>query len=295
MENKKIAMKVSITTIIANTLLSIIKFIAGILAHSGAMISDAIHTISDVISTIVAMIGVAISNKKEDKEHQYGHEKFECIASILLAVLLFITALEIGIEGITKIIDGSYVDLEAPGLLAIVAAVISIITKEWMYQYTIRNARKIKSSALEADAWHHRSDMVSSLGALIGIGLSILFNPAFDIVAAVVIAIFIAKVAIKIFKDATDKIVDKSCDQEMIKEIKRITLEQEGVLRIDDIKTRQFGMKAYVDIEISADGNKTLNETHDIAEKVHNEIEKEFPIVKHCMVHVNPYEEKRKK
>ena len=137
--------------------------------------------------------------------------------------------------------------------------------------------------------------MVSSLGALIGIGLSILFNPAFDIVAAVVIAIFIAKVAIKIFKDATDKIVDKSCDQEMIKEIKRITLEQEGVLRIDDIKTRQFGMKAYVDIEISADGNKTLNETHDIAEKVHNEIEKEFPIVKHCMVHVNPYEEKRKK
>ncbi len=295
MENSKIAMKVSITTIVANTLLSIIKIIAGILAHSGAMVSDAIHTISDVFSTIIAMIGVSIGNKKEDEEHQYGHEKFECIASILLAVLLFLTALEIGIEGITKIIDGSYMDIEAPGILAIVAAFISIIVKEWMYQYTIKCARKIKSSALEADAWHHRSDMVSSLGALIGITLSIYFSPAFDIVASVVIAIFIAKVAVSIFKDATDKIVDKSCDIDTIEEMKKTILKQDGVLEIDDIKTRQFGMKAYVDIEIAADGKKTLDETHLIAEKVHKEIEKKFPNVKHCMVHVNPYEEKRKK
>lgn len=295
MENKKIAMKVSITTIIANTLLSIIKFVAGILAHSGAMISDAIHTVSDVFSTVIAMIGVSIANKKADKEHRYGHEKFECIASILLAVLLFLTAIEIGIDGIAKIIDGSYLDVEAPGILAIVAAIISIATKEWMYQYTIRSAKKIKSNALEADAWHHRSDMVSSLGALLGIALSILFNPVFDIVASILIAIFIAKVAIEIFIDATDKIVDKSCDQEMIDDMKKVIIEQDGVLGIDDIKTRQFGMKAYVDIEIAADGKKTLNETHIIAEKVHDEIENNFPNVKHCMVHVNPFEEKRKK
>ncbi len=177
-------------------------------------------------------------------------------------------------------------------MLAIIAAVVSILTKAWMYHFTIHNAKKIKSTALAADAWHHRTDMIASLGALIGIILSIYVNPVFDIIASLLITVFIIKVAYEIFMDATDKIVDKACDNDMIEKMQKVVLEQEGVLGIDDLKTRQFGIKIYVDIEISADGSKTLNEVHEISERVQNKIEEEFSDVKHCMVHINPYKPK---
>lgn len=290
MDNNKIANKVSVVTIIFNTILAIIKFLAGFFANSKAMISDAIHTLSDIITTIIALIGVRISNRVDDDSHRYGHERFECIASVLLAMLLFITGFEIGLAGIKTIIDGSYEDLTTPGVLALVAAVISIIGKELMYQYTIRAAKKIKSDALKADAWHHRSDALSSIGALIGIALSIAGYKICDSIASIIIAILICKVAIEIFFDATDKLVDKSCDEETIEKIRNVIIKEKGVLGIDDLKTRIFGSKIYVDVEIAADGDKTLKETHLIAEKVHDKIEAKFPDVKHCMVHVNPYE-----
>ncbi len=290
MDNNKIANKVSVVTIISNTILAIIKFLAGFFANSKAMISDAIHTLSDIITTIIALIGVRISNRVDDDSHRYGHERFECIASVLLAMLLFITGFEIGLAGIKTIIDGSYEDLTTPGVLALVAAVISIIGKELMYQYTIRAAKKIKSDALKADAWHHRSDALSSIGALIGIALSIAGYKICDSIASIIIAILICKVAIEIFFDATDKLVDKSCDEETIEKIRNVIIKEKGVLGIDDLKTRIFGSKIYVDVEIAADGDKTLKETHLIAEKVHDKIEAKFPDVKHCMVHVNPYE-----
>ena len=177
-----------------------------------------------------------------------------------------------------------------PGILAIIAAVISIIIKELMYQYTIRAAKKIESDALKADAWHHRSDAISSVGALIGIILSRCGYKIFDSIASILISILICKVAIEIFMDAMDKLVDKSCDEETVNKIRKVILNEKGVLGIDDLKTRIFGSKVYVDVEISADGNKTLKETHLIAEKVHDKIESKFTNVKHCMVHVNPYE-----
>lgn len=286
---EKCALKVSIITIISNLLLAIIKFLAGIIANSGAMISDAVHTISDVFTTIIAMIGVCIGNKKDDSSHRYGHERLECVASLILAFILFITGFEIGLERITLLIKNDYDSIATPGLFALIAAIISIVVKEIMFQYTIRVAKKIKSDVLKADAWHHRSDALSSIGAMLGIILARFGYKLFDPLASIIIAILICKVAIDIFLEATNKLVDKSCDPQKIELIKKEVLQEKGVLGIDDIKTRMFGNKIYVDIEIVLDGEKTLNETHKIAEKVHDKIEKDFDDIKHVMVHVNPY------
>ncbi|MBE6050421.1 MAG: cation transporter [Clostridium sp.] len=291
LNEKKIAMRVSVVSIIVNLLLSLIKLFAGIFAKSSAMISDAIHSASDVFSTFVVIIGVNIANKQSDKEHQYGHERLECVAAIILAIVLAVTGIGIGIDGIKKILAGNYGDLEVPGVVALIAAVMSILVKEWMYWYTRRAAKKINSSALMADAWHHRSDSLSSIGAFIGILASRIGYPIFDPIASVIICIFIIKAAYDIFKDSIDKLVDKSCDEKTVEKIKEVIMNQDGVIGIDLLRTRLFGSKIYVDVEISADGNKPLKETHAIAEKVHDAIENEFKTVKHCMVHVNPDKE----
>lgn len=288
---KSIAMKVSAVSIIINIVLSLLKLLAGFIAHSGAMISDAVHSASDVFSTFIVIIGVHISNKKSDDEHQYGHERLECVASIILSVVLSATGIGIGLQGIEKILAGDYGKLQVPGMLALIAAIVSIMVKEWMYWYTRTAAKKINSSALMADAWHHRSDALSSIGAFIGILGARFGFPILDSAASVVICIFIEKAAYDIFKDSVDKMVDKSCDHETIDRMRTVIEKQEGVIRIDEMKTRLFGAKIYVDIEIAADGTKPLNETHQIAERVHDAIEAEFPMVKHCMVHVNPAEE----
>jgi cation diffusion facilitator family transporter len=284
----RIAMRVSILSVIVNLALSLFKFIAGILASSGAMISDAVHSASDVFSTFIVMIGVSIAGKKADKEHPYGHERLECVAAIILAVVLAATGLGVGWKGITNIINGNYASLPVPGLLALIAALVSIVVKEWMYWFTRAAARKINSSALMADAWHHRSDSFSSIGAFIGIFGSRLGFPVLDSVASVIICIFIEKAAIDIFRDAIGKLVDKSAKPEEVEAIKKTILSIPEVKGIDDVKTRLFGNKVYVDVEIALDGNETLYKAHATAEKVHDAIEKDFSEVKHCMVHVNP-------
>lgn len=292
-EPNKIAMRVSIVSIVVNVILSVFKLLAGLLAGSGAMVSDAIHSASDVFSTVIVIIGVTISGKKSDKEHPYGHDRMECVASILLAVVLFATGLGIGVNGIEKIAGGGMESAAAPGRLALVAAVISIVVKEWMYWYTRAAAKKINSGALMADAWHHRSDSLSSIGAFAGILGARLGFPVLDPLASIIICIFIGKASWDIFHDAMNKMVDKSCDDRTIQDMRQSVLENPGVAKIDEMRTRMFGAKAYVDIEIAADGNLTLNEAHKIAESVHSRIEMEFPEVKHCMVHVNPLNEGR--
>lgn len=287
-EFQKVANKVSIVTIIGNMVLSVFKFLAGIIAHSNAMISDAIHSASDVFSTIVVIIGVRLSAKESDKEHPYGHERLECVAAIVLAMILFITGLGIGMEALKNIFSGNYANLQVPGMLALVAAFLSIIAKEGMYWYTRYYAKMIDSSALMADAWHHRSDAFSSIGALVGIGGARLGFPIMDSLASLVIFVFIVKAAYDIFKDAMDKMVDHSCDEETEQQIYDCVMENENVLGIDLLQTRIFGNKIYVDVEILVDGSYTLQAAHDIAEEVHDEIEKNFSKVKHIMVHVNP-------
>ena len=252
------------------------------------MISDAIHSASDVFSTIVVMIGIKMAAKESDKEHPYGHEKMECVAAIVLAIVLFITGLGIGVEAFRTIFSGNSENLEIPGILALIAAVISILVKEGMYWYTRYFARKINSGALMADAWHHRSDALSSVGALVGIFGARHGFVVMDSAASLVIFVFIAKAAYDIFMDAIDKMIDRSCDENTQKQIYECILETENVLGIDLLQTRIFGNKIYVDAEIEVDGDVTLNEAHDISELVHQRIEEKFDMVKHIMVHVNP-------
>lgn len=288
-QEHNLAYKVSAVSIAVNLILSFGKLLAGILASSGAMISDAVHSASDVFSTIIVIVGVAMSRKKSDSNHQYGHERMECMASLLLAAVLALTGAGIGINGIKKIVDGNYDTLAVPGMLALIAAIVSIAVKEWMYWYTRAAAKRINSGALMADAWHHRSDALSSVGAFAGIFGARMGYPVLDAVASVVICLFIGKAAFDIFRDAMDKMVDKSCPDELVGQMREVVQREKGVIRIDDMKTRLFGDRIYVDVEFSADGRKSLEESHDIAERVHAAIEREFPTVKHCMVHVNPY------
>lgn len=288
--SKKIIMRVSNISIVVNVLLSAIKFVVGVIANSGAMISDAIHSVSDVFSTIIVMIGANAAAKDPDQEHPYGHDRMECIAAIVLAIVLFITGIGVGITGVKKIFGGNYGDLAVPGALALVAAVISIVVKEGMFWYTRFYGKKVDSTALLADAWHHRSDALSSVGSFIGILGARLGFPICDPLASVVICLFIVKAAYNICKEALDKMVDKSCDDETGRKMSDLIKSQEGVISLDLLMTRMFGSKLYVDVEIGADENTPLRDSHAIAENVHNAIEANFPKVKHCMVHVNPVE-----
>lgn len=287
-QSKALAMKVSWVSVAVNLILSAGKLLAGIFANSGAMISDAVHSASDVLSTFIVMIGVNIAGKQADEQHRYGHERFESVASVTLALILLETGLLIGWKGLKTIFSGSYDDLAAPGALALAAAVVSIVVKEWMYWYTRAAAKKIGSDALMADAWHHRSDSLSSIGALVGIAFAMGGFPIMDSVASVVICLFIVKAAVDIFRDAVDKMVDRSCDQETLEKMSALILSQPGVLGLDLLQTRLFGAKIYVDAEIAVQADLSLQKAHAIAEAVHDRMEEEFPMVKHCMVHVNP-------
>ena len=281
------ALRVSYITMGINLLLSVLKLAAGLLAHSGAMVSDAVHSASDVFSTVIVIIGMRAAGKESDREHPYGHERLECVAAIVLAGALLATGLLIGWQGIKNIVNPEQ-EIAVPGLLALVAAAVSIGVKEGMFHYTRAAAKQVGSEALMADAWHHRSDALSSIGALIGIGGARLGVPVMDPIASLVICLMIVKAAYDIFRDAVDKMVDRSCDEETEKAIRELTLEHEGVMHIDRMMTRQFGNRVYVEMEISVDGEMALRKAHDIAEQVHNEIERAFPQVKHIMIHVNP-------
>lgn len=283
----KIAITVSVVTIIINVLLFVGKLLAGIFAHSSAMVSDAVHSASDVFSTVVVLIGIKVASKDSDKGHPYGHERFECVVAILLAVLLAGVGITLGVFGVQDMVSGNY-QINVPELPALITAIISIIIKEGMYWYTRYGAKKINSDALMADAWHHRSDALSSIGAFVGILGAMLGAPILDSIASLVICLLILKVAVDIFRGAVGKMVDKSCDETTVQKMSEVIKSVDGVRCLDEIKTRVFGNKIYVEIEVAVDGQLRLIEAHEIAETVHDEIELQFPDVKHCMVHVNP-------
>lgn len=286
MEGKeRVIRKVTIVTISANVLLTIVKIIAGIISNSAAVIADGIHSLSDVLSTVVAYIGVRISVKKADAGHPYGHEKFEPIMSKILALILAITAVGILVNGYKHFIAQ---DIEITSNWAMYAAALSIVVKEWMYHYTIRAAKKVNSSAFKADAWHHRTDAFSSIGALIGVAGARLGYLFLEPLATILIGILIIKVAVSIYLESIRELTDASAKPEMLEKIEGIINSVQGMEHIDLLRTRQHGTLLYVDVEIAVDGQLTLYEAHEIAEAVHDRLESEIDIIKHCMVHVNP-------
>ena len=291
MDETKVFNKLSRIGILGNILLAAFKLFAGIFGKSGAMVSDAVHSLSDVFATFIAWIGVRLSRQKEDAEHPYGHERLECLASLLLGLILAGTGIGIGWSGIRKLF-GESGSLEIPTMLPLIAAIVSIAVKEGMYHYTMHYARALDSAAFKADAWHHRSDAISSVGSFIGIGMAKLGFPIMDPIASLIICALILKVAFDICRDAVNKMLDTSCGNAFEQKLRAFVGKQDGVERIDLLRTRQFGNKIYVDLEIAVESDISLIEAHKIAEHVHSAVEQEFPNVKHVMIHVNPMEEK---
>jgi cation diffusion facilitator family transporter len=284
-----IAYRVSAATIAVNILLAAVKLAAGLLAHSAAMVSDAIHTASDVVSTLVVMIGVRLSGRSADEDHPYGHDRLECVAALLLSGILLLTGLGICRDSLGKIMAGlAGAALPVPGALALAAALLSIIVKEAMYRYTLRHATMIASAALKADAWHHRSDAFSSAGTLLGIAGARLGLAILDPLAAGVICIMIIKVAYDIAKDAVAHLVDQACDRETVEKIRAAVAGIEGVMAIRKIYTRLFGPRFYVEIEVTANQEISLAASHRLARQVHDAVEAEFNNIKCCRVYVHP-------
>jgi cation diffusion facilitator family transporter len=282
------ATRVSLVSMITNVILTTLKLAAGLIAHSGAMVSDAVHSASDILSGLIVLIGVRMSSKAPDESHPYGHERFECVAALLLSGVLALVGGTIGLGAVRDIFSGHAQEMEAPGLLALIAAAVSIATKETLFWYTRGYAKRFRSTALHAEAWHQRSDALSSIGALIGIAGARLGVPVMEPIASAVIALFILRVAVRIFREAIDQMVDHSCSDETESAFRATALEQPGVMGVELLRTRMFGNRVYVDLEIAADPALTLAAAHEIAERVHDAIEQAYPEVKHIMVHVNP-------
>jgi len=290
--NERIAMKVARNSILINVGLSAFKLFAGIFGGSAAMIADAVHSITDLVGTVIAVIGIKLANRKEDKDHQYGHERFECVATLVLAALIFTVGIGIGWSGVQAILADMAGETEIPEtsllILPLIAAAVAIGVKEGVFWYVRAAAKKIDSGALMADAWHSRADGLSSIGSFIGILGAMLGHPVMDAVAAVVICIFIVKTALQIAVESLGKMTDRACDDETVAAMHKIILAQDAVLSVDVLRTRIFGNRIFVDVEIGVDAEATFKQAHDAAHRTHDAIEKEFPKVKHCKVHANP-------
>jgi cation diffusion facilitator family transporter len=284
--------RVTIVGGVVNLLLLVLKFVTGIISHSAAMVADAVHSLSDFVTDIVVVIFVRISSKKEDDDHHYGHGKFETLATVIIGVVLGFVGIGILREGIGSIIRALHGEvLPAPGIAALIAAIVSIVSKEWLYRYTVRKGKQYDSSSVMANAWHHRSDAFSSIGTAIGIGGAILLGERWrilDPIAAVVVSIFILKVAFDLAKSGLDELLEKSLPKATIEEIRRIILSVEGVSAPHHLRTRRIGNNIAIEIHIRMDGTMSLKAAHDITKKIESAVKEEFGQETHIGIHMEP-------
>ena len=279
--------KVTIISILLNIGLTVIKVIAGILGNSTAIIADGLHSASDIITSVGVLIGNKISRKPRDDEHQYGHEKAEGLISFTLATVLIGISFKIGYDGFKELINVN--NILVPNALPLIVALISIAVKEYQYQITIRVAKRINSSSLKADAWHHRSDALSSIAAFIGIGGAMLGLKILDPIASIIVAIVVVKVGIDILKSACNELMDSSISKQDISTIKSLVDSDEKIYGIKDFKSRKYGSVAYIDMSIFIDKSKTLEEAHEIADNLENTIISGLSYIKEINIHTEPY------
>jgi len=284
-----LAVSISLKTIWVNAFLSAFKILAGFISNSYAIIADGIESLFDVISSLIAIVGLRMSGKESDDRHQYGHERFENAATTILAAMLCITGTLIGYSGVDKIVSGSFSTAEIPGILSLAAAVISLGAKESLFWYTRYYGKKLESDVLMASAWNYRSDSLASVGSFLGIMGARMGAPILDPVASIAISLLIIKTGISIFINSIRKMTDEALDPETAMEIEQLALSHPGVIKIDSLQTRIFGNRVYADLEICVEATLSLDKAHEISQQVHDQIEKSFPKVKHCMIHVNPY------
>ena len=285
---KSPAVRVSLWTIAVNLLLALLKLIAGFVGHSQALLADAVHSASDVLTTVIVIASLFISGKAPDSDHEYGHQKFESLAALFLGILLGEVGMKIGFGGADSLMSGSYRTAAAPTLFAAAAALGSVAIKEVMYHATMTVAKRERSNALRSDAWHNRSDALSSVGSFAGILFAMNGFPIMDPIASLIICVFILKAAADIILDSAKALTDSACDKKTENAISDAVLAFPEVLNIDVLRTRIFGSGLYVDMEISIDRSTSFEDAHRVAEAVHDHIEESFPNVWHCMVHVNP-------
>ena len=294
-EREKAIYQVTWAGSFVNFLLVIFKFIAGILGHSAAMIADAVHSLSDFATDIVVLIFTRISNKPQDKNHDYGHGKYETLATAIIGIVLFAVGASIcwnGLQAIQTVWQGGR--LPAPGMLAFAGAIISIVSKELIYRYTIHVGRKINSSAVIANAWHHRSDAFSSIGTAIGIGGAIVLGESWSVLdpmAAVVVSFFIMKVAVQLLKPCVDELTEKSLPDEIEKEICLIAENTPGVSAIHNLRTRRIGNHYAIEMHVRMDGHLTLYEAHAKASVIENKLKEKYGNETHVGIHVEPVQD----
>lgn len=284
--------RVTLMGSLINVALLIMKFTAGILGSSAAMIADAVHSLSDFLTDIVVIAFVHISAKPKDNDHEYGHGKYETLASSIIGLALLMVGLFIFYNGCTKIwgaINGD--EVEQPELIALIAAVVSIILKEWTYRFTVNAGRKVNSQAVIANAWHHRSDALSSIGTMVGIGGAILLGKQWavlDSVAAVVVSIFIVKTALSLLYTSANDLLEKSLPKETEAEIINIAKSEPGVSNIHNLCTRHIGNNIAIEMHLRMPGEISLNDSHKHASNIEKELRNRFGEHTHINIHVEP-------
>ena len=292
MERNKEIYKVTMVGGVVNVILLLFKFVAGILGHSAAMVADAVHSLSDFVTDVIVIVFVHISGKPKDKSHDYGHGKYETLAMTIIGLALLAVAIGIVYSGLMKIIDWmSGHELQAPGMLALWAALLSVVLKEGVYRYSMREARKLQSQAVEANAWHHRSDALSSIGTAIGIGGAIFLGQRWtvlDPIASVVVGLFIIKVAIFLLRDGIGDLMEQSLPDEVETEILQLAASVDGVCEPHDLRTRRIGNHYAIELHILMDGDISLRQAHDKASEVEDLLRDHYGEDTHVAVHVEP-------
>ena len=298
MERQKQIYKVTLAGGAVNVILLAFKFVAGILGHSAAMIADAIHSLSDFVTDLIVLIFVHISGKPQDKSHDYGHGKYETLALILIGIALMIVAVGIFYNGAIRIAawyNGE--ELQAPGMLALWAAVVSIVLKELTYRYTLRYARKLESTALEANAWHHRSDALSSIGTAVGIGGAVLLGKRWtvlDPIASIIVGAFIVKVSVDLILRGMRDLMEHSLPDEIEDEIMQIAQSEPDVIEPHDLRTRRIGNRYAIELHILMNGDITLTKAHDHADSIERQLKERFGQNTHVAIHMEPTEQENR-
>lgn len=286
-KGKDIAERITLLNVAINIALAVLKLTVGFFSGSQALVSDGIHSVTDVVSSAVVLVGIRLSHRRSDPEHPYGHERLECVAAILLAMLVGVTGIGIGVSGMKGLFAASETT-SSPGAIALTAAVLSVVMKEVMFRYTRAAARRSNSAALFADAWHLRTDALSSLGSVIGVlgancGVHVL-----DPLAALLIGLLVIKAAVEIFLDAIRKMIDRSCDADLQHEINKAVRGVSRVEGIEELKTRLFGNRVYVEVTVAVTNTLSSPQAYDVARAIRETVESRFEVVKTCSVHIVP-------
>ena len=293
MERDKKVYRVTLLGSVVNLLLLVFKFVAGVLGHSAAMIADAVHSFSDFVTDLIVIVFVKISSKPEDADHAYGHGKYETLASCIIGLALIVVGVMMGYNATVKIVDvvRNGTELASPGIIALAAAVLSIVLKEWMFHLTRKVAREVDSPAVEANAWHHRSDALSSVGTAIGIGGAVLLGSKWavlDPIAALVVSVFIVVQAAKILSDAIGQLMEKSLPRDVEQRICEIVYEEEGTSDIHHLRTRKIGSQISIELHVRMNGYLTLREVHDKSIAIEKRLRAAFGDSTYINLHVEP-------